>query len=266
MKKFLRGYFLLFASHPIIFSFVLAVIVTAITYLWNSVNFPQPSIMVFVITCIHAAIVYLVIAKYITRNVKLWVDFLDDDDTEIFTYVTTENGKNIIFSKPIWVKGEVTRVHLPNDCTREVRTFNDSAEGECSARTNLICNYKKLQVHIPIMIKITLDDNFNNSEVLSALTQYGNNFTTNNIECYITYCFRMANKKQQDKLDELTKKFAEKTMSELNYIDEVAELINFPEKLFSNFKRTSIKVGSPIISCEKDADAPKLKNIVEVCV
>jgi hypothetical protein len=273
MKKFLRGYFLLFASHPIFYSLVLATVAVFGYYFFTNAPLPKegelnkPLMIVLAITIIHAILVYAVISKYITRNAIVWADFLNDDDTTLFHYVTIKNGKKIIFSKPIWEKGEITHVHLPDDCTREVWTFDDCMQGECSAKTNLICNYKQLEVYIPIVIKVILDDNFNHSEVLAALTQYGDNFTTNSIACYMTYCFRMANKEQQDKLDALTKRLAEKTISELDYIDEVAGLINFPGKLFSNFKRTTIEIGNPVILCKKDADAPKKpKGIIEVSV
>jgi hypothetical protein len=271
MKKFLKGYFLFFAAHPIFYSLVLATMAIIIAYLWTGAPLPQegepnkPLIIVLTVMCLHATIVYVVISKYITRNVKLWIEY-SDEDSILFSYVSTKNGKNIIFSKPIWLKGEVTYVHRPSN----YHYFNNASLNEIgrfTVKTELICNYKNLTVSVPVALSITLDDKFNKSEVLTALTKNGKVFTTNNIDCYLSYCFRTINKERQDQFDELAKRLAERNLSELDFLGEVMNLISFPEKLFSNFKKTSIKVGNPTIACEKGADTSTLRRgVIEVNV
>lgn len=255
MKKFLKNYFLFFAAHPIFYSLILATIAIIITYLWTGKTLPkeselkEPLIMVFVLMCIHATIVYIVIKKYITRNVKLWIEYLDDKHSYFFSYVSV-NGKNIIFSRPIWIKGEVTYIHLPEN----YRYFNEKGLfAWFSVDYKLLCNYKNLLITVPVNILVNLNDKFNKSEVLTALTKNGDVFSTNSIDLYLAYCFKTINQECQVELNELAKKLAERTISELDFLGGVINLISFPEKIFSNVKNTNIRVNNPTISCEKEA-------------
>ncbi|MDA3802630.1 MAG: hypothetical protein PF488_01890 [Patescibacteria group bacterium] len=187
----------------------------------------------------------------------------------IFTILLTEKGEKIEFKENVWAKGKIF-VIKPGQMFgyskyRENKVFD--------FQTTITSQWKNTFICIPVIIKLKLSDMFDPIEVFDALYEKSGEINDQlgdwqkcksehkgveflYIDSYFEYLFQKINKKNQKEFDLICAKFASKKISKSYLLDNILDVVLFPERPLSNIKDVKISLKKPsksdykVIACK----------------
>lgn len=268
MTKLLKKYFLFFAPHPIFYSLVPATVITILVYLINdgapNLNKDMLSFLLvsmLIRTVLHAVIVYLVIIKFITREGFSLIEAGEEYDDSRIRFITTKAGLNIVYTGPVWGKGKKRYIQMPK--------YYHMNNMNITASTGISGQFENSQMSVPVTIKLILEHEFDKDEVVEELIGGSLGCEYYSFESYLISVFQKINQKyNQEKINTITAKYAKRELSEPEMLNELINVLFFPEKIFSNVKEVKICIGSPSFSSCKgtSCETSKPNGIIEINV
>jgi len=244
MKNLVKGYFLLFSYGPFVISSILAVLalfIIAITgtclgeeylnqvshwYYWGTFG------GIFV----NMLLVYTIRSAYITMY--------DDDDVDdrhySFSILVTKDGQKIIVTKPIWRTGKQYFINTRAE-------FKSSVNGK----------FKNSLVSIPMSLSLKSNEKFDKLNLFDVLVKDQPHDDNLCLGVYMLNIFEKVNKSSQSKIDNIIGEYAQLKISDAELLNQVIEVLDFPEKLFPNVSDAKICLDPPTSSACKGTSCEK---------
>lgn len=252
--KAIKGYFLFFSQHPIFYNLIWFIpCIMAVVVFMDTENFNVRGWYGLVLSGLfigHVIIIYMISGKFITRVSN---ELFGDGENEWFRAVLLKNGEKIILNKPIWAKGAEYFVSRPSN-------FYSSTK-EMSCTSWIQGRYKNSLVSFSVNIKHKLNRDFDKIEVFEALlADCLKNKSENDwlyLDLYINRIFIKTNERFQPKIDELVGKYSRREISEPELMDQLIDVIIFPERLFTNIEDVQLCLGNPTFSSCKGVSCPQ---------
>ncbi len=254
MTKLVKNYFLFFAAHPILYSFLPAILITLLVYFMKdgAPSLTAQETLVYLLvsilarTGIHAIIVYSVIIIFITRERFCLLDDSNGsrryNDSRI-RFIVTKDGLNMFYDKAIWGKGEKRYVIMP-------RYYGEN-NLEVFVTTNISGKYENSTMYVSVTIKLSLGCKFDRDEVITKLSKHYSSKKHCCLDDYFVSVFKKTNQRIQDKVSSITAEYALQNISEPEMLNELVNILVFPNKVFSNIANVKISVSSPFFSSYK---------------
>jgi hypothetical protein len=258
MKKIVRNYFLFFSRHPIWFHFwPIASVLLFITFfdlifnctadgnlsdsaIWKSIP-GRYIFLFFVVVIAHIISIYLIASVFITRKMN---DILDPEYC-CNEAVLLSDGTVIALGGPIWAQGK--KYYFDSDA--QLWHFRNGFK----VQTVIIGKYGNSSITLPVTLDIKTNAHFNELEVFKVLIkeQPGDDGVTRSsvsMKNYIINVFAKVNKGNQEVINWAAGKYSQRLMSEPQLLNEIIEVLIFPERIFSNVEDVKICLGSPTFS------------------
>lgn len=257
MKNPIKKYFLFVSDWPLIFStliFVAAVIIFVVFYFFageETTNFvlKEYGLIFIVAFFVNIFLIYLVRYKYIT--------FIGEDDASyntLFFVLVTKEGKRMILTKPVWEKGEKYSI----TANRNYLKLNAcGADGESETDCYINGRYKNSLVSVPVTLTLKYDGVIDRMELFSLLSKNSPDSKELHLDNYLNTVFKKVNEQNQPKFDEIISRYAQLTISDAEFLNELLDVVEFPERIFPYVVDTKICLGNPKASackgvmCEK---------------
>lgn len=235
--KLIRKYFLLLSYAPFLINAGLFILMLLGTAIWGAATSPDGHSLIPIVKKVlvwsailiigHTILAYSIRSKYIT---------FDNDEGNYWLLILITNGERVVVEKPVWKKGEKYFLANPykNGCV-----LDDSQV--CTA-TCIKGQYKNTTMTMSITLTLRLNKAFDELELFNILHDKFPQKKRLNIKDYIQDVFQKFNVKNQDKINEIMKQYTQKSISEPEMLNQVADNIFFPERLFDNVVDTEICV------------------------
>lgn len=243
--KAIKGYFLFFSQHPVLYNLVWFL---PSIFIFGFLKDGDPNIKEWYGWALlglfigHIILIYIVAGKFILisqNQVNLW-----DDSNEWLRVAVLEDNQKVILTKPIWAKGVVYFVERPRNLY--------FLEKEITCTSGIEGRYKNSSVSFPVTIKHVLSGDFDKMEVFEALLADQLKRKSKDewlcLDEYIKSIFIKLNQSYQPLIDESVGKYARREISEPELMDQLIDVIIFPERLFSNVEDVKLCLGNPTFS------------------
>lgn len=265
MKNPIKQYFLLMSEGPFIISVIiiaLTLVVVAITLFFISDKlepiYATYAPWFFGLVFINMCLSYFIKYKYITEPCGGY--------NVIAQILITKEGKKIISNdnKNIWAKGMVYYIYLANSLHQNWKRMDKKTNTNCylegKNQTNCLIKgrYKNSLVLVPVTISLDYDGYIDLEYLFEVLIKNTESKpATNNepkdlsIEDYLKVVFQRTNEKRQAKFDEIISRYAKMEISDSQFLNEIIEVVEFPERIFPCVTDTKICLGAPQTSACK---------------
>jgi|GEM_PF-2055318 hypothetical protein len=273
MKNPIKQYFLFFSRAPFTFSLLIFFIEAIAAIIYLGLDEEAANIFIIKYAWIFIAITFgnMCLVYFIKFN------YITDDDSDrapirLFSVLVTKDNEKIIITEPIWktgVKYIITRENF--DLSINLREYNyDLKVEELNGTTKTYCSitgkYKNSLVKVPVILTLKYDGAFDKIELFDMLVKNcspwercGCIITTKELSLndYLKVAFKKANERNQPKFDEIISRYAQLLISDAEFLNELLDVVEFPERLFSCVVDTKICLDNPETSackgvmCEK---------------
>lgn len=251
MKNLLKKYFLFASEWPLIFSilvFFLVVILFVIFYFFageeaTNLAIKKYSLIFIVLFFVNMFLIYFIKHKFIT--------VIEDDDASyntLFFVLVTKEGKRMILDEPVWEKGKKYAV-IANRNYLKIESCG--ADGETETKCFINGRYKNSLVSVPVTLKLKYDGVIDRMELFSLLSKNNPDSKELHLDNYLNTVFKKVNEPNQPKFDEIISRYAQLTISDAEFLSELLDVVEFPERIFPYVTDTKICLGNPTTSACK---------------
>jgi len=257
MKNLIKKYFLFASDWPFYFSIVIAIISAislAIFYFFSgeeatNLMLHKYGLIFIIVFLVNMFLIYFIKYQYIT--------IIEDDDANynaLFFVLVTKEGKRIILTKPVWEKGKKYSITANRNY---LSMFSHGADGETETECFINGKYKNSLVSVPVILKLKYDGVVDRMELFSLLVKNIPNSQELSLNNYLEIIFKKVNEPNQAKFDEIISRYAQLTISDAEFLSEILDVVEFPERIFPYVTDTKICLGNPKTSackgvmCEK---------------
>lgn len=251
MKNLVKSYFCLMARAPFLIMFALSALVfVTIAFgalaLYSDDSGSVPSSIIFkpfgiylIFAVLHIVVNYKIREKYIT--------YTDDDESYVlFAVLVTKDGRRIIITKPIWEKGELYLIKL------QYKNYFCYPEDNLIFHLSIDSRFRHSTISVPIEIEIEMKSDFDKLELFNSLlknnTRDGKIFL---VEDFFEKSFEKLNESNKEKFDQLVSEYGKKNISESELLDQIIEILIFPDIPSSGFETKKICLKAPKVSACK---------------
>jgi len=263
MKNPIKQYFLFLSRGPFLFSLIISIIGIVAAFIYNGVNekttviFNNYGWLFFIIVFINMCLAYLIRSKFITT------DNSSEAPIRLFNVLVTKEGEKILITKPIWKKGIkyiITRKNF------YLFINSDKLKGETETNFCIQGKYKNSLVKVPALLTLKCDGEIDKINLFDVLIKNcppwekcggAKNQKELLLDDYLEIAIKKANEPNQAKFDEIISRYAQLTISDSEFLSELLDAIEFPERIFPCVTDTKICLGNPKTSackgmmCEK---------------
>ena len=256
--KWIKSYFLFFSLHPVLYSFLETISLVVLCALFGLFNLPVSGFLFFcsflLFFILHISLVYYVSNKYIIRSKNEIFSEIDDHEKDWFRMVLLEDGRLFkLLTKPLWAKGKVFYVYAP----RDYQLLFEKEIEKITCDLSLSGKYKNSTFSLPVRITLKLSGPLCKEEFFSVLLGVLSGQTSVFLfEDYARIVFDRVNKPNQKKINEILGKYSRMEISQPAFLDEIVNVVVFPERIFSNVTDVSICLGNPVFSSCKGLSCP----------
>lgn len=257
MKNPIKKYFLFASECPLIFSvliFVATVIIFVVFYFFageETTNFviKKYGLIIIMAFFVHMFSIYFIKHKFVT--------IIEEDDYDynaLFFVLVTKEGKRMILTNPVWEKGKKYAVIANRNF---LRLESCGADGETETSCSINGKYKNSLVSVPVKLKLKYDGVIDRMELFSLLSKNNPDSKELYLDNYLNTVFKKVNEPNQSKFDEIISRYAQLTISDAEFLSELLDVVEFPERIFPYVVDTKICLGNPVASackgvmCEK---------------
>lgn len=256
MKNLIKQYFLFFSEGPFIIStliLVVAIIATAVCLVINenaaNTFLNKRAIIFVVIIFINMCLAYFIRKKYITIPG-------DDDygDIVLFYVLVTKTGKTMILDKPVWEKGKKYTIIANKDYLQVSDSY--SVHGNTKTNCCIEGKYKNSLVSVPVILELKYDGIVDRIELFSILVKNipiskDSNYQELSLDDYLKIVFKKVNEPNQSNFDEIINLYAQLKISSEEFLNEILDLVCFPEKIFPCITNTKIRLENLTASASR---------------
>ncbi len=257
MKNPIKKYFIFASEWPLIFSiltFFFIVVLFVIFYFFAGEEATNLAIRKYgaifiVLFFVHMFLVYFIKHRYIT--------IIEEDDynyNALFFVLVTKEGKRMILTDPVWEKGEKYAV-IANRNYLKIESCG--ADGETETKCFINGKYKNSLVSVPVILKLKYDGGLDRMDLFSLLLKNNPDSKELHLDNYLNTVFKKVNEPNQSKFDEIISRYAQLKISDAEFLSELLDVVEFPERIFHYVTDTKICLGNPVASackgvmCEK---------------
>jgi len=254
MKNPIKKYFLLLSEGPFIISVMIFVIALIASAVYLGINEAAANIFIHKYAWIflggifvNMCLAYFIREKYITT-------VGDYDYNTFFSVLVTKEGKRIILVESVWEKGKQYAITANRNYLSMTASNMD---GETQTGCSINGKYKNSLVSAPVILKLKYYGVIDRMELFSLLIKNIPDSEELSLNIYLEMVFKKVNEPNQAKFDEIISRYAQLTISDADFLSELLDVVEFPERIFPCVTDTKICLGNPETSackgmmCEK---------------
>jgi len=263
MKNPIKQYFLFFSDWQLIV-YVIVLMVSAVAMgIFAVINeeaatiFFKKYILIYVAAIlINALLTYIIKSAYITPYDA------SGSPIRLFAVLVTEKCEKKIITKSVWEKG-VKYIITRNNF--DLSMHPDGLKGKTKTNCHIAGKYKNSLVVVPVTLALKYDGEVDQLSLFYLLLKnhpdceghYSDNIKKTllyhelSFDDYLEETFAKLNEKNQSKFDEIISRYAQLTISDAEFLSELLDVVEFPERIFSCITDTKICLGTPETSACK---------------
>lgn len=171
-----------------------------------------------------------------------YITYLHEDDTRHYHSLpiirTSPGGKVLETGNVMWGKENIHKIKGP-------RTYRyDDHFNKVGFRVDakIISKHANSEIVIPVTIEVLTNGQYDPQEAYDKMIAQMN---TPDVDEFVKKIFLASAEANKETIDQTAKEYAEKRISNIQLLDRIISVVEFPEKTLKNFKDVTICLDNP---------------------
>lgn len=253
MKNLLKKYFLFLSDGPfsisVIFFIVSLLLILAISILSTSNSALNTIIISYWWISIIFSIVNMILGYYIKENCITFYDIENNPSGGLFAILVTKEGERKVFNKSVWGKNKV--YWITSNACKDLWWRKNDEDGEMKAFCFINGKYKNSLVKIPVNLTLEYKNPIDKLGLFDLLVKNLPESERLSLDDYLRNIFNKVNERNKPKFDEIISRYAQLMISDAQFLSEILDVVEFPERIFPYIVDTKLCLGEPETSACK---------------